>query len=447
MLLKRDPNACYINNYNKEMILCWNANMDIQLAFDPFAVVTYIVSYVNKDESGTTKFLKEALEANADKSTSEKLKALKMAYITSRQIGWSEAVYKAIPSMKLKDSNIACIFVANGFPENRSVFYRKVKDKKADVEADVIAEDQDESENGESVTIEGRPGEFVLSTSVHDRYPLRPKKLERICLGQFAISYVFAKRISKKADFDQDGSSCEISEQKIFNEEVFLPKYISLNEEKSDHMRLRQFPAVMRTHNPKKKASEHERCYAELLLFTHWRNEVEELKRWNTDECILEHEKRRPEIIHNKAAIYPGEATIDLLESDDIDQKRPVHIYDMLDSQRQQENDDDNEIGAVDDPAYVTFGNTEHFEKEVSNDDFKYKILKVPNDENLRYISQRLAPEQMNILREVVTYCKDVVKAQNNLTNQPKPLKLIVHGGAGKNNLFFFIFMKFENLC
>ena len=35
------------------------------------------------------------------------------------------------------------------------------------------------------------------------------------------------------------------------------------------------------------------------------------------------------------------------------------------------------------------------------------------------------------VLRVVVGYCKDVVKSQNNLAHEIKPLRIIVHGGAG----------------
>ena len=76
------------------MLACWDANMDIQLALEPFAIITYIVSYVLKDEKGMTKFLKETLKNTVSKNVKEKLKALKETYMTHRQIGASEAAYQ-----------------------------------------------------------------------------------------------------------------------------------------------------------------------------------------------------------------------------------------------------------------------------------------------------------------------------------------------------------------
>ena len=69
---KRDINEIFVNNYNPEMILAWNANMDLQVVIEPYAVVSYVASYMNKDETQTTPFLREALHANAGKETKEK---------------------------------------------------------------------------------------------------------------------------------------------------------------------------------------------------------------------------------------------------------------------------------------------------------------------------------------------------------------------------------------
>ena len=107
------------------MLYAWDANMDIQLALDPFAVVTYIVSYMNKDETQTTKFMTEALKSAAKENAKEKLKKLKLAYFTHRQVGASEAVYRILPNLKLKDSNITCIFVMTGFPEKSFFIFQE----------------------------------------------------------------------------------------------------------------------------------------------------------------------------------------------------------------------------------------------------------------------------------------------------------------------------------
>ena len=84
-----------------------------------------------------TKFMKDALNSVAKDNAKEKLRTLKMAYLTHRQVGVAEATYRILPGMKLKDSNIKCIFVTTGFPESRSRFYQKViaEDDKIDKHA------------------------------------------------------------------------------------------------------------------------------------------------------------------------------------------------------------------------------------------------------------------------------------------------------------------------
>ena len=128
LLIKRSVKERFVNSFNKEWLRAWNANMDLQVAIDTYAVISYIVNYVSKDESGMTEFLKEALAASYNATQEEKMKVLKKAYLTHRQVGASEAVIRAIRSMRLKDSNIACKWVSSGFPENRYISFRKVKD-------------------------------------------------------------------------------------------------------------------------------------------------------------------------------------------------------------------------------------------------------------------------------------------------------------------------------
>ena len=48
MVLKRDINEVWINNYNYEWLGTWNCNLDISACFDFYAVITYISDYYMK---------------------------------------------------------------------------------------------------------------------------------------------------------------------------------------------------------------------------------------------------------------------------------------------------------------------------------------------------------------------------------------------------------------
>ena len=64
LILKRSVKERNINNYNPLWLSAWNANIDIQLAFDLYAILTYVVSYYGKDETGLTKFLSDTLKSS-----------------------------------------------------------------------------------------------------------------------------------------------------------------------------------------------------------------------------------------------------------------------------------------------------------------------------------------------------------------------------------------------
>ena len=197
-------------------------------------------------------------------------------------------------------------------------------------------------------------------------------------------------------------------------------------------MRLRANPSVLRIHSSKKK-DDYEQHYSELLLFTNWREEEEEFHPGDKNKCIEEYNRRIEMIKWNKEAIYPGEGTIDLLENLDLDIQRPAHIYDMLDGEGQQQQEDDMAAGTVDDPKFESFGylgNLAQGERE-QFESCKYRIVKVPDEEEMKFKTLRLVPEQIDVLRKVDDYCKDVVKSRKKLDHNVKPLRLIVCGGAG----------------
>ncbi len=53
-MLRRDIDEIFINNYNSEFIVAWDANIDIQPVFDYYGTITYITDYWAKDSTGLT---------------------------------------------------------------------------------------------------------------------------------------------------------------------------------------------------------------------------------------------------------------------------------------------------------------------------------------------------------------------------------------------------------
>ena len=102
----------WVNNYNPDLIRCWNGNMDIQYILDPFAAIVYMLSYLTKSEREMGDLLRnaqrEAREGNLN-ALSE-LKKLGSVYLQHREISVMNAIY-LICSMPLKRSSRNVVFV------------------------------------------------------------------------------------------------------------------------------------------------------------------------------------------------------------------------------------------------------------------------------------------------------------------------------------------------
>ena len=48
VLLQRDIDEIFINNYNGEWLVNWNANIDISPVYDYYGTITYITDYFTK---------------------------------------------------------------------------------------------------------------------------------------------------------------------------------------------------------------------------------------------------------------------------------------------------------------------------------------------------------------------------------------------------------------
>ena len=257
VILKRTPKEIYINNYNPEWLKAWDGNMDLQVCLDFFAIITYITDYYTKSEAGMMSTLKEAASACREKNTRDQMKFMAQTFLNHRQMGESEAFYRIFPHLHLSDSNLKCIFVATGFPENRSNFLRKVKDKIIENEL----EDEIEKQEHSGIQILRKKGIYKRSIPVHEKYEARPVALKNICLAQFATSYdTMPVKNGNIMEFSS-GVNGQSQEKVIASwnpeYETPLPTHIKLSKGLG-YMRLRKIPAVLRIHKLKENKDPHE---------------------------------------------------------------------------------------------------------------------------------------------------------------------------------------------
>lgn len=96
VVLKRQVNKVWINQYSRSLLKVWNANIDIQFCVDAFACCVYIISYMSKSERGIGLLLGNAQwEAIRDDNLSAKevMKTLGSVYFNNRDVCAQEAVY------------------------------------------------------------------------------------------------------------------------------------------------------------------------------------------------------------------------------------------------------------------------------------------------------------------------------------------------------------------
>ena len=89
LLLRRNPEDVLTNNYNKNLIRIHQANQDLQLILDEYAVAEYICNYLTKNESGTSALLKnindEAIKSG--ENVKETINKLAKALDKGREVG------------------------------------------------------------------------------------------------------------------------------------------------------------------------------------------------------------------------------------------------------------------------------------------------------------------------------------------------------------------------
>ena len=107
----------------------------------------------------------------------EKMRLVRNVFLTHREMGQSEALYRIIPSMHLTDSNIGEAFLNTG--RNKSKFLKKLSEDEANAASNVV-------------TIADSDGLYVETSSLLDKYQKRPLSLKWISPMQFSKRYTTA---------------------------------------------------------------------------------------------------------------------------------------------------------------------------------------------------------------------------------------------------------------
>ena len=438
VVLARDIDELNMNPYNPEWIRAWNANMDIQPVLDFFAVITYVTDYYSKDDTGTMEIMKKVMENSEKKELQERMKQVANTFLTHRQMGEAEAVYRLIPSMTLSMSNVTCQFVQTAPKDERSIMWMKATEEQ--LEAGLKA-----------VKLDNREGYWYERPDLWSKYLRRPQELDEMCYAQFAR--MFKSRASLKCDEDNDNDVGDENNQ-MENEEdddnekfhfimTFrkkgprLPEYIELQNarnEEASFMSKRTFPAALRFHRVKKDKNPKRFMFHEVMLYYPLRNEVNE----DNIETIYEEEhdgERKVDIVKRQVMefledIEEARYYVDQLKKDiEIDLKETAM---MLDPAGEQENEDCEDEGDEDHEVYECFNPENLLENESSvHQQSFYRRVDLLDKNDLKAKTRTLDENQRDVLNIVVKYAKDLVKSRQNGSTPPEAELLMVHGGAG----------------
>ena len=271
----------------------------------------------------------------------------------------------------------------------------------------------------------------------------------------------------------------EFLKYKIGEEEMYLPQWIRLGNNRT--MKLRTKPYILRMYSYPKDLVQ--KKYSELILFTHWRKEEtfwladeisagkddpnsdngnqENEDHTNEEECekkriltfddaefelkiqnLSNNEDIKKEWQTNRTKIYPYSRKIEeikkLMESDDF--QRSKNIYDSINPQAEQENaenaedlelpDEEDEFPDLPESDYSTKRKKKPQQKDPLVPEkciFKKSILPEEKDE-LHQSVRSLSYEQRVVFDKYIHYFQSIKCVRHEGDIIPEPPKIIVHG-------------------
>ncbi len=197
VMLIRDIDEIFINNYNPELIAAWDANLDIQPVFDYYATITYVTDYWSKDSTGLTDVLKTGVkQLSKDDDMKKKCHDLANVFISHRQVGEAEAYYKLFPHMNLIYSSVATVYAPTEAKGERRQFLQK--------------QDPDE---GKGFRVKDKNGLYLEKPDLISKYERRKlvgndeddDTLEHLCYSQFVKMYESGGwKTSKKSNKEEE---------------------------------------------------------------------------------------------------------------------------------------------------------------------------------------------------------------------------------------------------
>jgi len=410
---KRSPNSCFTNNYFKEGLLAWEANIDIQPVLDYYKAVAYMCAYLSKSEDESSEAMKQAAKESYEtgKSAFEKMKAVSKAYRTHREMSIQEAVSIVLPEIWLRKTRPLVTFANSNLPEKR---YRVCRS-----EEEIANMPEDETD--------------IFKKNMLDRYTDRPnltykngkyRIIDSLCYAEFLSNYTLNSKILNEEEND---SQPEILNELLFLENSTLPKSVPLMTSKQS-LKLRKTKCVLRCHVPNKLTRPEEYAHHLLFMFLPFRSE-NELK--GTESGLYTEKLLEPGIIdiinRNKLINEPfGEFVEDAF----------LHFSEQnangLDPAGEQENE-----FVRDKLPPLNIDNDEE-EEEIHIGGAPANIALMISDDHINEKIRSLNKKQREIFNFINRWARELIKSERIVdASKPKSFQIFLtgSGGCGKSHL------------
>ena len=460
VLLQRDVDEIYVNNYNPEWLMAWNANMDIQPVLDFFAVITYVTDYWAKADEGLTPILREAAKnLKSEPDQKKRCQQLANTFMTNRQMGEAEAYYKILPSLTLKYSSIDTIFMPTDKKALRSKFLMKI--------------DENDVNFAKGAQVKGgKEGTFQEKPDIIDKYCRRDmtecNELVELRPSQFAKMYEPITR-KKGGEKKEDDISKDVNENKVINknddnqntddkiedeDEDFeianfiitpnllqrwrLPKIIKIKNPLPGEVaiwRKRDYPKAMRIHKKREDTDPHRYFLSELMLYTAYTDE-QELGCDNEERCRKLYLENRENIQYVKKHIIPYAQGVEearhFIEEARKNDQESENVGNQLDPEYEQ---DVHECQGEEDllhPDYVQV-NPDDFEIDDKTSQVKktFRTIELKTSDEILNEARKLDKFQKKALHVAIKFAQDLVISKKGKIGPPRAPLLMVHGGAG----------------
>jgi hypothetical protein len=466
VVMTRDIDELNVNNYNPEITRAWDGNTDFQICLDFYAIVTYITEYYTKDDTGLIKVMVNTLKASDCDDLKEKMRLLMNTWITNRQMGEAEAVYRLTKEFHFRESDTKCVFLQTCKRSERSKFLKNVTDKPG-------------YESTPKIVVENhKEGVYVEQYDIHSKYERRPQDdhpiLKHLSLGQMVKMYErFWGRKKKKTEEeiengesdedtekgregmepDEGGRSDEPKEEgedadtdKKFKrimavpwrkgEGPPLPKVFKLTTAypgEPPYMRLRTKPTVLRFH--KYSATQDAEAYwlSEAMIYMPHSNEDDLIEKIHQAKAGGEEKWKEfvDEIFHVKSQLMEyledtEEARLMAAEMF-IDNNLTGEFMDAEGEQEREENQLDEVVqqGEFDhlDPEFLELPVEGVFEKA-------FRPIEVRPLEQIKPIVRRMDHNQKKVLEIGIRFARALVKSRGGKNPPPSPAPLVMVDGA-----------------